>query len=242
MERTRVFFVDDHQVLTEALSTLLSDDPELRVVGHGTSCDPQLTTVIAMLRPDVITVEIAAAPAEPGRLVERLLAATPDAHVVVLTSSHDAAQALEVARAGATAWVSKECSAEYFVEVLCGVCRGEAFFPADLLGIVLHELREDVHRARVHSRLLDVLTTRECDVLTGMTAGWSSARIARELYLSPHTVRSHIRAILAKLGVHSRLEAVQKVRAAGLDPPGDAAVIELPDRRPTSEVTHLPHR
>jgi two-component system nitrate/nitrite response regulator NarL len=242
MERTRVFFVDDHQVLTEALSTLLSDDPELCVVGRGTSCDPQLSNVVALLRPDVITVEVAAAGAQSGLLVERLLAAAPEAHVVVLTASRDPHQATDVARAGAAAWVSKQCSAEYFVNVLCGVCRGEAYFPADLLGAVLQELREDIGRARAHSRLLDVLTARECDVLTGMVAGWSSARIARELFLSPHTVRSHIRAILSKLGVHSRLQAVQKVRSAGLSPPGGAAVIGLRDRRPASEVPHLPHR
>ncbi|NIH80850.1 LuxR C-terminal-related transcriptional regulator [Amycolatopsis viridis] len=242
MERTRVFFVDDHQVLTDALATLLADDPELHVVGHGTIRDPQLTQVVAVLQPDVITVDVAVADMEPGRLVERLLAAAPGARVVVLTAAHDPRQATDVARAGAAAWVSKQCSARYFVTVLSGVCRGEAFFPADLLGTVLHQLREDVGRARAHSRLLDVLTARECDVLTGMIAGWSSARIATELFLSPHTVRSHIRAILSKLDVHSRLEAVQKVRAAGLAPPDGAAVIGLRDHRPASEVTHLPHR
>lgn len=241
MEQMRVFFVDDHQVLTEALANLLRDDPELCVVGHGASSDPQLDHRIAYERPDVITVEVAASGAESGRLVKRLLAAAPDAHVVVLTSAHDSRQAAEVVRAGAAAWVSKRCSAEFLITVLTGVCRGDAFFPGDLLGTVLHELREDVERARAHNGLLDVLTVRERDVLAGMIAGWSSARIAQELFLSPHTVRSHIRAILPKLGVHSRLEAMQKVRAAGLSPAGDA-VIGPHEHGPTTEVTHLPHR
>lgn len=232
-----MFFVDDHQVLTEALATLLSGDPELSVVGCATSCDPQLARALAHARPDVITVEVAAAGTESGRLVQRVLTAAPDARVVVLTSAHNSRQATDVARAGATAWVDKQCSAEFFVTVLTGVCRGEAFFPADLLGTVLRELRTDVERARAHDGLLDVLTARERDVLTGMIAGWSSARIARELFLSPHTVRSHIRAILPKLGVHSRLEAVRKVRTAG-DPP----VIDSAEDHPATEVTHLPHR
>ena len=216
---------------------LLCDDPEVCVVGRSTGCDPHLAHLVSQLRPDVITVEVAAEGVEPGRLVEQFISAAPDAHVVVLTSSRDPQQAADVARAGAAAWVSKQCSAEYLVSVLSGVCRGEAFFPADLLGCVLHELREDVDRARRQSGLLDVLTAREYDVLSGMLAGWSSARIARELFLSPHTVRSHIRAILSKLGVHSRLEAVQKVWTVG-----GVETVGLPDRRPTSEVTHLPHR
>ena len=112
----------------------------------------------------MITVEIAAEGARPGRLVERLIGAAPGTHVVVLTSSHDPWQAADVVRAGAAAWVSKQCSADYFVTVVCGVCRGEAFFLADLLGIVLHELREEVGRARQHNVLLDVLTTRECAI------------------------------------------------------------------------------
>ena len=235
-----MFLVDDQQVLTEALATLLCDDPQVFIAGRGTSDDPHLAASVSRLQPDVITVEIAAEGARPGRLVERLLAAAPGAHVVVLTSSHDPRQAADVVRAGAAAWVSKQCSADYFVSVVCGVCRGEAFFPADLLGNVLHELRADVGRAREHDGVLEALTTRECDVLTGMVAGWSSARIARELYLSPHTVRSHIRAILAKLDAHSRLEAVQKARAAGVSPAGCAEVIGLRDRRPASEVTQLP--
>lgn len=239
MERIRLFLVDDHQMLTEALAILLRDDPAVSIVGRGTGDDPHLTATVSRLLPDVITVEVAAEGSHSGRLVERLIGAARDTHVVVLTSSRDPQQAADVVRAGAAAWVSKQCSAQYFVTVVCGVCRGEAFFPADLLGDVLRELREDAGQARRHNVLLDVLTTRECEILTGMVAGWSSARISGELSLSPHTVRSHIRDILGKLDVHSRLEAVQKARAAGVAPAG-AEVADPRSCHPASEVTHLP--
>jgi two-component system nitrate/nitrite response regulator NarL len=234
MEGTRVLLVDDHLVLTEALATLLCDDPELCVVGRSTSDDPCLSALVKRLQPDIITVEIAAQGSESGRLVERLLSAAPNSRVVVLTSSRDAQQAADVARAGATAWVSKQCSAQDFVTVLGGVCRGEAFFPAEVLGRVLGELRGDIGRGRRHDGPLDQLTAREREVLTGMVAGWSSARIAREFVLSEHTVRSHIRAILGKLDAHGRLEAVQKARAAGMSAGGGSG------RAPTSEGAQFP--
>jgi two-component system, NarL family, response regulator LiaR len=99
------------------------------------------------------------------------------------------------------------------------VCRGHAWFPPEMLGAILSELRDDVRRAREEGDPLAVLSPRERDVLAGMAEGKRGRQIAEELMISTETVRTHTRSIFSKLDVHSRLEAVRVARAAGLGPP-----------------------
>ena len=141
----------------------------------------------------------------------------------MVSGDHDVAHAVEAARAGAVAWVSKEQGADDLETVLRGVCQGHSWFPPEMLGEILRELRDDVRRAREDSDPLDVLSPRERDVLASMAEGKRGRQIAEELLISTDTVRTHTRSIFSKLDVHSRLEAVRVARAAGL---------RLPERSP----------
>jgi len=217
----RVLLVDSHVMLTDALTVQLSTATDLWVVGAATPEDPRLLDMIRALRPDVITTEIGSATAATAGMLRKLRAAYPPAQLVVLTGSHDCAHAVVAARAGAAAWVSKEGSLDHLLEVLRGVPRGHAFYPPRQLSVVLRELREDVHRARDCSARLDVLSRREREVLLRMVDGKPVSQIALESVVSPSTVRTHVRSILTKLGVRSRLEAVSVARAAGLRPVAD---------------------
>ncbi|MGH3771284.1 MAG: response regulator transcription factor, partial [Pseudonocardiaceae bacterium] len=161
------------------------------------------------------------APVATGAMLRSLRAAYPPAQLVVLTGSHDCAHAVAAARAGAAAWVSKESSLEHLRTVLRGVPLGAAFYPPRQLGVVLRELREDARRARDRDARLDVLTHREREVLLRMVDGTPVSQIAVESVVSTSTVRTHVRSILTKLGVRSRLEAVSVARAAGLRPLAD---------------------
>ena len=136
--------------------------------------------------------------------------------MVVLSADHNIAHAVEAARAGVAAWVAKEQGAAELETVVRGVCQGYSWFPPDMLGAILRELRADVSRAREHDDLLDVLSPRERDVLLSMMDGKRGRQIAQDLLISTDTVRTHTRNIFAKLDVHSRLEAVRVARAAGL--------------------------
>jgi NarL family two-component system response regulator LiaR len=112
--------------------------------------------------------------------------------------------------------VAKEQGAAELETVLRGVCEGKSWFPPDMLGEIVRELRGDVLRAKEHEDLLDVLSPRERDVLLSMMDGKRGRQIAQDLLISTDTVRTHTRNIFAKLDVHSRLEAVRVARAAGL--------------------------
>lgn len=222
MNPVRLLLVDDHLMVTEALASRLSTAMDLWVAGRCTTADPNLLDIVRGLRPDVITIEVEPLGSAVEEVLRALVAVRPEARVVVLSADHNLAHAVEAARAGVAAWVAKEQGAAELETVVRGVCQGKSWFPPDMLGEILRELRADVSRAEEHEDLLDVLSPRERDVLLSMMDGKRGRQIAQDLLISTDTVRTHTRNIFAKLDVHSRLEAVRVARAAGLKPPEHA--------------------
>lgn len=218
MDPIRLLLVDDHLMVTEALASRLSSTMDLWVAGRCTTSDPNLLDIVRGVRPDVITIEVASLGPSLGDVLAGVIAARPDARVVVLSSDHDPRHAVEAARAGAAAWVAKEQGAAELETVIRGVIEGKSWFPPQMLGAILRELRADISLAQERSTSLDTLSPRERDVLAGMVAGKRGRQIAQDLSVSGDTVRTHIRNIFAKLDVHSRLEAVRVAREAGLRP------------------------
>jgi DNA-binding NarL/FixJ family response regulator len=189
---------------------------DLWVAGRCATSDPNLFDIVQGVRPDIITIEVEPLGPALGEVLRGLVAVRPEAHVVVLSADHDVADAVEAARAGASAWVAKEQGAAELEDVLRGVRLGYSWFPAEMLGEILRELRADVGRALEHEDPLAVLSSRERDVLLSIMDGKRGPQIAADLMISTDTVRTHIRSIFAKLDVHSRLEAVRVARSAGL--------------------------
>jgi DNA-binding NarL/FixJ family response regulator len=216
MVPVRVLLIDDHLMVTEALAARLSTSADLWVAGRCAASDPNLLQIVAGVRPDVITVEVA----DLGDAAEGLLAKLVGRKVpvVVLSSARELGLAVAAARAGVAAWVAKEQGAAELENVLRGVVHGEAWWPPPMLGVVLRELRADVARAKAHDDVLGVLSRREREVLASMMEGKQASQIAGDMTISTDTVRTHIRNIFAKLDVHTRLEAVKVARAAGLAP------------------------
>lgn len=220
----RVLLVDDHEMVTEALTARLATTPDIWVAGRCGTADPNPGGLATVLRPDVITIEITPA-RDVTALLTRFRAAWPPARIVVLTASQNTDQAVEAARAGVDGWVSKESSVDALARALRCAGRGQASFPPEQLGPILRELREDTRRRHHREGPLDTLTDRERGVLMIMAEGRTAAEIADELGVSTNTVRTHTHKIFSKLNVHSRLEAVSVARAAL-----DAATCGLPQR------------
>lgn len=217
----RVLLVDDHLVVSEGLAARLSAAPDLWVAGKCATSHPHLADIVRSVRPDVIAIEVEPLGDAIGEVLERLAEVWPGARVVVVSADRDVAHAVDAARAGADAWVPKELGADELEAILRAVCRGHSWYPPEMLGEVLRELRADVGRARDHVDPLDVLSLRERDVLMSMVEGKRGRQIAEDMRISTDTVRTHTRSIFTKLDVHSRLEAVSVARAAGLRPPLD---------------------
>jgi two-component system, NarL family, response regulator LiaR len=218
MDVLRLVLVDDYRMVTEALASRLSSAPDLWVAGCSQTDDPRLPEIIRWLRPDIVLIDVEPLGFAVAEVLGRIRVAWPDAHIIVVSADDDVSHAVDAARAGADAWVSKNQGADQLETVLRGVARGHSWFPPEMLGEILRGLREDVREARESSNLLDTLSPRELDVLTSMAKGKRARQIAAELMISADTVRTHTRSIFGKLEVHSRIEAVSVAWAAGLRP------------------------
>jgi DNA-binding NarL/FixJ family response regulator len=137
-------------------------------------------------------------------LVTRILEGCPEARVIVLGDDHDADLLLSAIRAGAAGVVGKTYGASTVLRVAGAVLEGEGAVPRSML---LELARRMVSRDRAPDSPLSRLSPRERQVLALLSRGWDNARIGRDLYISQHTVRTHIQNILEKLGMHSKLEA-----------------------------------
>ncbi len=218
MDVLRLVLVDDYRMVTEALASRLSAAPDLWVAGCCQTDDPRLPEVVRWLRPDIVLIDVEPLGIAIAEVLSRIRAAWPDARIIVVSADEEISHAVDAARAGADAWVSKSQGADQLETVLRGVARGHSWFPPEMLGEVIRGLRDDVETARESSNLLDTLSPRELDVLTSMAKGKRARQIAAELMISADTVRTHTRSIFGKLEVHSRIEAVSVAWAAGLRP------------------------
>lgn len=151
-------------------------------------------------------------------LVARLQADHPDLRTIVLAERDDATRAAAALQAGACGWVAKDSSLSRLLHVVRGVLKGETHLPPLLLTEVLEELTASRKHRSESERLVHSLTPREYEVLRCMVAGLGRKAVAERLYLSPHTVRTHMQNVLGKLGVHSTLAAVALARRAGVHP------------------------
>ncbi|NHD16908.1 MULTISPECIES: response regulator transcription factor [unclassified Actinopolyspora] len=209
----RLLLLDEQRMFVEALGQCLSTVPDLWVAGSADPAQVDLPDKAAATRPDVIMIDVAPFGARASEVLRFLSETSPASSLVVLASQSRPALAVEAARAGVIAWVPKERGIAELVTVIRGASRGEGWYPPEVLGMVLRSLREDVRSAAAGDGPLDVLSSRERDVLAGMVAGKRAWRIAEELFISVQTVRTHTRSILGKLNVHSQLEAVTLARS-----------------------------
>lgn len=151
-------------------------------------------------------------------LTARVRSAHPQTRTVVLAARDDPARAAAAVQAGAYGWVAKDSSLSRLLAVIRGVLRGETHLPPALLTGVLRELTAAREHRTESEQLVESLTPREHEVLRCMVAGLGRKAVAERLYLSPHTVRTHMQNVLGKLGVHSTLAAVALARRAGVGP------------------------
>ncbi|MEU3958801.1 response regulator transcription factor [Streptomyces buecherae] len=246
MARIRVLVADDHRIFAESLAAALAAEPDVDVAaaGSGPAAMRSLERASAEGRRfDVLLVDADLgvaisdiAPPRPERLPEGMVerperravdgislvdgvrTAQPAVRTVVLAERDDPRRAALALQAGASGWVAKDCSLSRLLAVIRGVLRDETHLPPALLTGVLRELTAARKHRTESERLVESLTPREREVLRCMVAGLGRKAVAERLYLSPHTVRTHMQNVLGKLGVHSTLAAVALARRAGVGP------------------------
>lgn len=234
MAAVRVLLVDDHLVFAEALSVRLGAEPDIEVVGLAATAH-QAESVAQLPALDVAVVDIDLGATDGIDLIRWLGAHCPRVGIVVLTGHDDGHTASAALRAGASGFVAKGAAVEELVDAVQAVHRGQTWVRSRLLIDVLRDSQAGSSGSR-QEEALSRLSAREREVLALMVSGNDRAAIARRLFLSPNTVRTHTQRILAKLDAHSSVEAVGIALAAGLRPRHDG-----PDgagRSPSGTVPH----
>jgi two-component system, NarL family, response regulator LiaR len=219
MSVIRTLLVDGHLLFAQTLAARLGREPDVEVLAVATE-HQQARALLRALSPAVVVVDPAphgaARPAAALEFIEEVRARHPACQVVVLTDSSDPDFAVETVRRGTRAWLPKTVDTAGLLRVIRGVARGESWIPPELLGYVLHQLTANQPPAGPNP--VATLTARERDVLQCAVDGLSKLEIARRLFLSPNTVRTHTQNMLGKLPAHSMLEAVSLARRYGMRP------------------------
>jgi DNA-binding NarL/FixJ family response regulator len=209
----RVLLVDDHALFVEALAARLSREPDLEVlpVAHD---ERSAYAMLSTAAPAVVVLDVALGADSGLEVLDRVTAQHPGVRVVMLTGSTSPELVVEAVRRGASAWLPKTCGGDQLISVIRGVIRGESWIPPELLGAVLRQLAEPVNVPQPDP--LGILTAREREVLQCMVDGLNRSDIARQLFVSANTVRTHTQNLLAKLHVHSVLEAASFALRSGM--------------------------
>jgi len=215
----RVLLVDDHDVFRHGLAQLLRDEGlDVAAEASGGEAGVRLA---AELAPDVVLMDLSM-PGMDGVAATRAIAAAPSPPaspaVVVLTLSDDDATMLEALLAGAAGYVLKDATLEQIVAAVHAAAAGDAVIPPRVAPELLRRLRaaEPARAASADGEQAGELSERELEVLRLLVDGRDNAAIAAELFISPHTVKSHVASIVAKLGVESRLQAAVQALRRGL--------------------------
>jgi two-component system response regulator DevR len=205
---TRVMIVEDHLVVAEGLAALIDGDGELRVVGHAGAV-AECADLATRLRPDVVLVDFRLPDGTGSEAAAVIRKVRPEAKMIFLTREDSDAARFAAVQSGASAFLHKSKAASDVVATIRDVARGKMLITPRTIATLLAK-----HRAI--DRQLDSLTAREKEVLREIADGRSSRSIAAEMGISYTTVRTHIRSLGIKLGVHSKLEAIVKARELGL--------------------------
>jgi DNA-binding NarL/FixJ family response regulator len=207
-----VFVIDQERTFTDALAARLEAEADVAVVAAVHSRTPAQSLIVAR-HADVILLDADLPDNAAVHLCEELASRPEAPHVVMLSCSSEPERIVAAMRAGAAAWVRKDASLEHLLRVVRGAARGETWLPPAETGKVLRLLMQDQDKQRENDGLLEALTPREREVLFHLADGAGRQDVAERLNVSANTVRTHLQNLMAKLGVHSTLEAVALTRS-----------------------------
>ncbi len=219
MSAIRVLLADDHSLFREGMANILNSQMDFDVVGEAGD-GLEVLVKARELKPDLILMDISMPGCDGLEATQRIKQELPDVTIVMLTVRDEDEKLFQAIRSGAQGYLLKSIRSWDLVELLRGAMQGEAAITPGLAGRMLEEFRRLSQRPNQTAGQVGVtLTTREQDVLSLVAGCATDQEIADELCISVHTVKSHMRNILAKLQLGRRHEAALYAMREGLIAP-----------------------
>ena len=220
----RILLVDDQALVRAGFRMILDAEPEMEVVGEA-SDGREAVDQVRVLRPDVVLMDIRMPELDGLEAARRILsgASVDEAPKILMLTTFDLDEYVyEALRAGASGFLLKDTPPEQLVGAIHVIAQGEALLSPSITRRVIAEFVKGTgpKPAAQFPRLQD-LTAREVEVMRLIARGLSNAEIAKELFVSETTVKTHVARVLMKLGLRDRVQVVVLAYEAGVVQPGD---------------------
>jgi DNA-binding NarL/FixJ family response regulator len=207
-QAVRVLIVEDHQIVADGLTALLNDQKDMTVVGNVGSV-AESAAAAAELLPDIVLLDFRLNDGTGADAAAAIRRVAPNAKHIFLTREDSDVARFAALESGASGFIHKSRAAGEVVDAIRKVAAGSTLItPSSIAALINRRRQTDSQR--------ESLTPREKEVLRLMAEGTSSRDIANKLGISYATVRTHIRSLDAKLGVHSKVQAIVKARELAL--------------------------
>ena len=216
----RILLVDDDDLMRAGLRAVLSSDDELEIVGE-VSGGRGAVGAVRETRPHVVLMDIRMPDLDGIAATREVLSAMPDAKVVMLTTFEDDDYLFGALAAGASGFLLKRTRPEDLIAAIRTVAEGDALLSPSVTRRVIDRAATQPRLARTDA--LERLTPREREVLELIARGLSNAEIAETLVVEETTVKTHVKRLLAKLGLRDRVQAVIFAYEHGVTEPGGSA-------------------
>ncbi len=228
--RTTLVIADDQGMVRAGFRSLLEAEPDLEVVGDAANGE-EAVEVVRRLRPDVVLMDIRMPVLDGIAATRRLVDEQPATKVLVLTTFDLDEYVFEALRAGASGFLLKDAPAEELASAIRVVAAGESLLAPGVTRRVIDAFvrRSPQSRPATDSRLAG-LTRREVEVLGLLARGLSNADIAKRLFVSEATTKTHVSNVLSKLGLRDRVQAVIFAYETGVVVVGEPGATEDPSR------------
>src|SRR5947209_7488130 len=203
----RVLIADDHSIVREGLRMFLGRDPELAVVGEAAD-GAEAVELSRQLRPDVVLMDLLMPVMDGVAATSAIRSELPETEIIALTSVLESASVVGAVRAGAIGYLLKDIQASELRRAIKAAAAGQVQLSPQASAYLMREVRAP--------ETIEALTEREREVLRLLVQGRSNKEIGRDLQIAEDTVKTHVKHIMAKLGVQSRTQAVLYAMRFGL--------------------------
>jgi DNA-binding NarL/FixJ family response regulator len=198
-----VGLIEDNRLIREGLVSLLSQYPDLKIVAEGSNGE----ALLLKEDPHVVLLDFGLGKGDSSRVAEKVKKERPEAKVIVMDLLPVQEDLVEFVHAGVSGFIMKDATLDDLVNAIRSVAEGAHILPPEVTGSLFSQIaREAVSKGRPRVLTSVRMTPREREVINLIAQGMSNKDIARTLHIATHTVKSHVRNIMEKLTLHTRLQ------------------------------------